>query len=239
MKVLITGDSHIAALRRGVDTAPKTYETISFVRLGSGKLVPTAFFEVDEADGVVRTVARGWPNITTSVQSLHRDDGIGLMVVSQALNTSRILRDYSWNTHVPWRMVQSDEETPLSDAVVDALIAQDSSNAVAYAVALKSVGIEVAVLEAPRVFARAKALQEKRRDVCLYIDALYRARVRDALAKGGVPVIDQPPESVTKDGLTDARFDHENPDDSHHGNTAYGVLALNSVLDYARALETT
>lgn len=235
-RVLVTGDSHLGAMRRAWDTDRERYEPISFAPLGRGGLVPTAFFEVDETSETVRTIAPDWQNRSFAAKDLHDTDGIDLLVVSMALNTSRILRDVSWHTHVPALMVQSPDESPLSDAVVEALFLQDCEYAIAFVAALKAAGIRVAVLEAPRLFARAHVLKRQRLDVSLRIDEWYRAFVKGALRDKGVPVIGQPVQTLTSSGLTRAEFDHENPKDSHHGGIPYGKLALDSILDSAAQL---
>ena len=37
-----------------------------------------------------------------------------MIAISLPLNTARVLRGGSWQTHVPWRLQQDDAEIPLS-----------------------------------------------------------------------------------------------------------------------------
>lgn len=240
MKVLVTGDSHIGALKRAQDAAADQFGHISFRPLGSGLHVPSTFFEYDPERGTVTTTVERWNNMTfTAPDSPDRggpDFGPDLLIVSLPLNTNRILRDYSWHSHVPWDMQRSTREIALSDAVVGDIIDQDSSQAIAFLKALQAIGLNVAVLEGPRHFPHSRFLKHKRADVCMAIETRYRARVCRALVAAGIPMIAQPAQTVDAQGRTHADFRHENPEDTNHASAKYGGLALESIGAYVKSL---
>lgn len=228
--VILTGDSHLGPLKRSMALDPSLASApLVFWPLGKGAGAREAFFDVG-LQGVTTTYSK-WHNRTFSNQSLAEVSTDALLVVSLPLNTSRILRDYSWNRHVPWRLVKG--EIALSDAVVSAMIEQDSQHAINFVIELQRIWNSVAVLEAPRFFRNASYLDHYRFDVCSYIDQTYRAQVSARLHTAGIKIIVQPSETIASDGTTDLAYDHENPDDDHHGNMKYGLATLRAVIDCA------
>ena len=229
-KILLVGDSHLGAVKRAHDANPERYPSFSFAYLGKGGLAKTRFFDVDEAKGSVRIISQGWRKLDFCRSD---QDLPNLVVLSLPVNTSRILREMSWRTHVPWRLRQHDNEVALSDGFVDRLIDTDSGYAVEYAAALTEIGLSIAALEAPRFFEDAPYLKRCRLDVIRYIDTLYRQRVVDRLSDLGIGVITQAPQTISEIGSTKMEFDNERPGDVHHANLNYGQIALQQIQDFA------
>ncbi len=225
--ILVIGDSHVAAFRRAQDGIPSDLDKdIAIEPLGAGSGVLKPFFSVDEDTGEVSTHADGWRNRTFSKELLaDENDATPLIALSLPINTSRILRDFGWHSHAPWQLCEGDE-LPLSDQAVERLIEQDSQYAVGFAEALKSVGLDVLVIEGPRFFEDAKYLDRNRFEVCQYIDALYRSTVQGKLATAEISVLQQPEETITDYGTTVVDYHVENPNDVHHANASYGRMML-------------
>lgn len=236
--IVITGDSHLAALARGLrlcgqEIAP---ERVTFWPLGTGRAARTKFFEIEEGARMVTTTAAGWRNRSFSKESVASDGRDPVVAVSLPLHTSGFLQRTGWNTHVPWSMVRRPREFPLSDQAVEALMADESTYPVAFVAALKSIGLSVAVIEAPRFFRNAPYLKSRRLDVCSHVDKLCRERISRALAEAGVPVIAQPAQTVAADGTTDPVYKHEDPSDRHHGNAIYGRLTMAEIAAFADSM---
>ena len=232
--ILLTGDSHLGALKHAQDFQddPRIGE-LEFLPLGQGYGSLINFFEVDKAAQTVAITHEEWEKHSFSQQSLNKDGDFKLLVVSMPINSSRILRDCSWHRHVPWSMKKGAKEAPLSDALVQSIIQHDCAKSIEFMTALASVGIKVAVIEGPRFFDHARYLQRKRIDVCLEIERRYRSFARDKLNAVGIDVIAQPPETISQVGTTHPDFRHLNPKDRHHANAEYGRLACLAVLEYA------
>ncbi len=120
--IVITGESHLGAIVRG---APRN-AGVTFWPLGAGKLVTTPFYTHDAAAAAVHTHVRKWRNRTFSLDTLDFNGAPALLALSLPLNTSRILRDHAWDTHVPWRLKKSPDEVALSDGVVLAIDVSES-----------------------------------------------------------------------------------------------------------------
>ena len=230
--ILFTGDSHLGALKRAFTLDSSLEEApLTFWPLGKGGGTRELFFESDS--GFVKTNCPHWRNRVYSEETLSSISEDMLLVVSLPMNTSRILRDHNWVRHAPWRLAH--EEIALSDAVISALIEQDSQHCLSFVSALRDVWNHVAVLEAPRLFGNASYLSRTRLDICTYVDASYRAQVSGRLSDEGIDIIPQPSETIGENGTTDLMFDHENNDDDHHANAKYGLIALRAVIDYAKS----
>lgn len=236
--ILLIGDSHLGAVKRGHEADPGRYPWLSFANLGKGQVAKTRFFEVDEAACCVRITAKEWNRLEFSGAAHGDQPAPDLLVVSLPINTSRILREFSWETHVPWHLKRKDHEVALSSAFVDSLIEQDSGHAVDFVIALSKIGLAVAVLEAPRFFEDAGYLKRCRLDVIQYIDNQYRQRVGQNLAQRGIGVIPQAPHTISDMGTTKMEFKNERPGDVHHANVVYGQLAIDQIRAFATKLMT-
>ena len=226
--ILLTGESHLSAVRLGAsDRIDVTYWP-----LGKGGSVATPFFTHDPHTKSVSTIVSGWHNRTFDKDTLTFDGAQALVGLSMPLNTSRILRDYSWHSHVPWHLQRFNTEFPLSEAVVQGIMAQDYGHALAFVAALRACHIKTVVIEAPHFFESSPYLKRVRLDVCAYIDAYYRATVRAKLAALGVDVIDQPSHTLTAIGSTKPLFSHKNPKDNHHASSEFGALMFEKIITY-------
>lgn len=233
--IIITGDSHLGPIRRGLGLLPKAQQDrFTFWPLGKGAAVRRQCHAFDADTRTLRTASRSWTNRVFSRETIGAVGSDAVLAVSLPLNTSRILRDYSWETHAPWHLAQ--DEFALSDRMVEKMIDGDSIHALNMVRDLVRIWPRTAVIEAPRFFANASYLAGRRLDVFRHVDAAYRGRVRGILAAAGIDVIAQPAATVTDEGMTALLFDHHDPQDDHHANEAYGKLALEEIVAYADRL---
>lgn len=233
--IIITGDSHLGPLRRGQDLlAPSLRDRITFWPLGKGGALRRKCHIFDEAAQTLQTTPRAWRNRVFSKEDMAAVGDDAILAVSLPMNTSRILRDYSWETHAPWHLAR--DEVALSDRMIRDMIDGDSIHALNMVRDLARIWPRTAVIEAPRFFTNASYLTVKRLDICRHVDAAYRTRVRSILAEAGIDVIAQPDRTIEKGGTTALPFDHPDPQDDHHANDAYGKLALEDVIAYADRL---
>lgn len=235
--ILVTGDSHIGPLQRGLDLLPAAERTrYTFWPLGKGGAIRERCHTYDDVRKELTITSPNWEKRTFSRESLSELSPETFLFLSLPANTSRILRGYSWNTHVPWRLASG--EAPLSDRLVEEMIDQDCRYSLELTIDLARVWRNFAVIEAPRFFANATYLKVFRQDVCQHIDSAYRSRVRDALTRHGIHLVAQPDVTISDDGTTKLDFDHENPLDNHHANAWYGGLVLKLLAEHADSCGT-
>ncbi|MBF9058679.1 hypothetical protein HKCCSP123_05735 [Rhodobacterales bacterium HKCCSP123] len=236
----LIGDSHIGAMKRAFDGTPGMAgrRKVHFHPFGPGGEAATAFFALSDEGTSVTTRAARWRNLTLDRDSFAGPTGQGAIIaLSLPMNTSRVLRGFGWDRHVPWALRGEGDEIPLSDQAVLRIIEQDCGPSVAFARAVASLGLDVIVVEGPRFFAHATYVGRLRREVCREIDRRYRAHVGEALELSGIPVLRQPERTITPDGLTDEAFRHENPKDTHHANADYGRLVMAALIALAAQLD--
>lgn len=235
--ILFTGDSHLAAIRKSLDptVAEKLPGFVDFAPLGRGGEAVTDFFSVLDCGLSVTTHGDGWRNRTFSRETVQINGQEAVLVLSMPLNTSRILRDYSWARNVPWSFKSKNIEIALSDTLLHELISYDSGNSIRFAVALQNAGVDVVILEGPRFFENADYLESCRFEVCQYVDEAYRRYVGRVLSENGLEIIAQPPQTITDYGTTNLEYDHPDPSDNHHANVAYGGLVLEHVIEFAKS----
>ena len=228
--IILTGDSHLAALRRGVDllASAQMRDRFVFWPFGTGSIARARFHQRNPEDGSIIVDPQPLPRLVFSPETIAQVGEDARLVVSLPLHSARFLRRYGWNTHAPWRL--ADSTIALSDRVLEAMIDADSRHPLDFIRDLVRILPRVSVLEPPRLFATANLLDKVRPEVLTTLEETYRARIRVRLAEMEVSVIDQPPETVTPDHMTDLAYDNENPDDQHHANKTYGSLALDAIL---------
>jgi hypothetical protein len=230
--LLVTGESHVGPIRRGLDLVPEPDRgQFVFWPLGSGGALRQPCHSYDATGHTLTITSPKWQARVYSRETIGSVGAGTIVFLSMPLNTSRILRDYAWDQFAPGPVAR--HETPLSEKMVDSLIDMDSTHAVRLAQDLSEIWPNMVVVEAPRFFANATYLGKHRFEICQYVDAAYRKRVRGQLSASGIAILDQPPSTVTEAGTTDLRYDNENPLDNHHANAAYGKLVLEQMTDYA------
>lgn len=233
--VLIVGDSHIVAIKRGADLLPDAQKArLTFWPLGNGGAVREPCHSYDRDLQEVTTTSPVWQNRVFSKDTISAIGPDAVVAVSLPLNTSRILRDYSWHTHAPWHLARG--EFALSGRMVERMIDDDSVNALNLVRDLSQVWPALAVIEAPRFFPDAAYLKKARLDVCRYIDECYRNRVAATIGQFGLDVIAQPRATITDQGTTSLLYDHPDPGDDHHANAAYGHLVLEDLFRHVDEL---
>lgn len=233
--VVVTGDSHCAALKFGFDrlkNMPSSLD-IRFRPLGGGGQVPTPFYALEDGGSTVKIVCpRWWPRRFPDPEIDHNRNEV-VYAVSMPLNTSRILRDFPWGDFVPWQ-VRNPDERALSQKLFEAVLWTDAKYAVEFIGALVNVGLNVVVLEGPHFFSDSPYLRHARMDVCRYVSNSYRAMVRARLAEHSVSIVNQPPATLDENGCTQLRY-HKDERDAHHGNAAFGEIMMTELTNHVIA----
>ncbi len=231
--VLVFGDSHTAALRRGqiaIETDGLWPQDIRLtVRpLGGGHLATEPFF-ADRGDHADVTL----PEYRRQFDRLPRADDPPDMIygVSALLHPVRVWRAPAWQDFAPADMALPDR-APVSSGTVRRLALDDQTPMLELVALLRRIGRHVFAIEAPHPFRHHPALRRTPAAVVMRVDRLYRTTLRAELARLGVPVVDVPARCLDDEGFPRAEFGQ--PGDPHHGNEAYGAVMMGEVLAYLR-----
>lgn len=229
--ILLTGDSHTAALRKGQIAIeaeslwPERFR-LSIQPLGGGHLTCEPFF-IDRGDHAEITVAA----YRRQVQRLPmNDDPPGTIYgVSAPLHSVRLWRHPAWQHFAPAAMAGAASGTPVSSGMMQRLVLDDQRNVLDLLALLKRLDKRVFVIEAPYPFHHHPAMRKTSRDLVRFVDGFYRNLVRRELMRLEVPVVAVPAGCV-EDGFMLDRF--AQPGDHHHGNQHYGRTMMDEVLAF-------
>ena len=223
MNVLISGDSHIGALRRVHDVVElKCNHGLDFKALGTGRKMSTEFFEeksgfVEITDEIYRKNFKQFPP---------DNDSYDVIGIAAPFHTTRVWRDSLWSEFKPWCI--DGNRKPLSDAVVLKIIEADVHYVMKF-IKVVSRNSSLFIIEAPKPFRHHSAVKSNGSELVSYIDGVYRQYVKRWLEDLDIPVLTVEPEWYDSDGFMLDQYRADNKNDMHHGNLAYGRLMLNKV----------
>lgn len=237
MKVVITGESHTAALFMGQKQLEKeghkSAVDIAVRPLGGGHLLREPFF-ADKGDYAEIVM----PQFRTRFERLplggadHQDTIYGLCA---PLHTARVWRDLDWGRFAPIGHVKN--ETPISKAMLRDIILEDQRHILAFLDIFVRAGVGVFAIEAPRPFRHHQALKRIREDVVLAVDAAYREIIRAELSARSVPVVSAPTICLDARGFTLEQYGRAA--DPHHGNMKFGRLMMLEIEKFAAQFAKT
>jgi hypothetical protein len=232
-RIILTGDSHLGALRRGLETLSDSSlkERCIFWPLGFGSAVLEPVHLLDENAQELQTIGEQWTNRTFSPRTIGAFGEDTFVVVSLPFQSPRFLRNHDWKKHAPWHLAKAGQ-VPISDGMLLEMVAHENRHALAMTRDLHLIWPRTIVLESPRPLPDHPILRSTALEVVLHIDIVYRTHARNALSEWGIHVIGQPNSTIGPKGLTLSKFDHEDPKDQHHVSAEYGGLALQEVLRY-------
>ena len=233
MKILITGDSHTAALQRGLKAlraqgALREGVEVSVTPLGGGHVLPTPFWR--DAGDHAEIIAPGYrAQFTRLPPQQPAPDVLGLCM---PLWPMRILHRMAGE-----KLALADrvaDHATVSKAVFRQLVQADQQHVLGLIDLFNRIRMPCVALSPPVLFADHKVLARYPAAQALRVFDTYRAIMLTELAARDVPVIDLPPEARQADGFMRPDFRHDNPQDAHHANAAFGALMIRRLQDWAQ-----
>ncbi|WP_253869751.1 hypothetical protein [Promicromonospora umidemergens] len=210
--------------------------TLSFVRLGSGKIEPYVFSRV--ADGRVAPIDQNYRSQFHRLSGAPHVSPERLWGFCNINNNSRIFRKPMWQEYAPSHLAHPGA-SPLSYDVVRAIVERDHHGVRVFFEQLKQVGVEFFAISAPAPRRDHPAARtEYGRDLALYIDALARELWHEWLDERGIAVIEPPAQTIDDDGFLREDLHHvraTQPPDFTHGNAAYGRMVIAEITQHVNA----
>lgn len=234
--VLVFGDSHTAALRRGqiaIETDGHWPEGLRLdVRpLGGGHLATVPFF-ADRGTHAEVTL----PEYRRQFARLPRQEDPDTLVygVSALLHPVRLWRQPGWQAFAPADMASPPAGTaPVSSGTIGRLARDDQGPMLGLVALLRRLGRRVFAIEAPHPFRHHPALSRIPAEVVMRVDRIYRDAIGAELDRLGVDVVAVPDRCLDPEGFTREALGQ--PGDPHHGNAAYGAIMMAEVLAHLGA----
>ena len=230
--VLVTGDSHTAALQRGLDQMLASGWTPGFeldvTGLGSGADLATEFF-VDHGSHaeITHEAYRRRIQILPTPRAVARKS---VHVWSGLFHFPKVWRAREWSKFRPASV--PGREAPVSRAVVRDTLLHWFGQQLALMAVIRRTGVPVLALETPRPFRHHPSLRAVRPEVAIGLDRTCLEMMDAELRALGIPVLRIPPACLDQDGFMQERWRSENPKDPHHGNAEFGALMIRCLCEY-------
>jgi len=241
MRVLISGDSHTAALKLGLDQLLQNGMDamqgcqIDIKPLGRGASLSQPFFkdQGSYAEITKETNARQAKRLPMPAEDGGQYDFYALC---GPLNTIR-----TWRTKEYWAdfapSCSGESGRPVSSGLLRHVVIEEQKYLMALVDLLIRVGCKVLVIETPKPYRHNPAVILKPK-IVRYVDHFYRETMKGWLATKNVPIIAIPDDCFDPDGFMQERFRHPNHEDSHHANAEFGEVMLQQTIRHVLNADT-
>lgn len=234
-RILITGDSHTGALKRGLELlqtqgqVPEDF-AVEVVGLGGGQHMIAPFFEVEH--GVARitqpTFLKRFPQLPVPASS--RDPTVygwcGLFHFAKAW------RDRSWIDFRPSTV--AGKTAPVSMGLIQETVTGWFGQQLELLHVIRKSGARVLVIETPRPFRHHWALKRISAEVVAAVDQYCQQIMMVELQDRDIELVRMPADCTDDMGFMDPRWRHEVEADEHHGNEQFGALMIQQTCQYLR-----
>lgn len=234
-RLLITGDSHTAALKRGLKALeaqgrlPEGFD-VQVVGLGGGQHMIAPFFEVDR--GVARMTH---PTFVKRVPELPVPTPAGQAVVygwCGLFHFAKAWRDKSWVNFRPSTV--PGETTPVSMGLISETVMEWFKQQLDLLHVVRKSGARVLVIETPRPFRHHWALKRIPAEIVLAVDQYCQQIMSAELLARGIELVRMPAGCTDDMGFMNPEWRHEEETDEHHGNEQFGALMIEQTCQYLR-----
>jgi len=234
MKIVVTGDSHISALKSGIDLLQAEGDSLvdyvfDFKPLGLGGHLIKPFF-ADRGDYAEMTD----PIIKKRVQRLPLlEDGEfqPYYAISGAMHSIRLWRDVNfWTKYTPF--CQQEGLIPVSVGLLRHAVLNDQLYICKLIEIMQRSGVKLFVIEAPKPFKHHRIHNDVDSEVIVYVDRFYRQVFKDWLAAKGVPVVEVPASCYDSEGFMLNEFRSDNLGDANHANKDFGAIMAKEIIKF-------
>jgi hypothetical protein len=232
--IFICGNSHVAALQRGLTKLDRSSGDVTIFPLGNGFYELTDFSGVKNGEVILTdpTYAR---NFETYAGQNHFDSS-HIWGLCMGTHTARIYRNHMWVDSAPADMGGSGAR-PISEAVLDAIVDADQKYIKLFMSRLKSHGLKFFCISCPALRSDHPCFKSGiLPEVGAFVDSYARERFKGWLKEQRIDFVDMPRGSVDAHGFLRPRYRQlragKGRRDPHHANAAYGKLMMQRVFDY-------
>lgn len=236
MKLIICGDSHTEALIEGfgllATDRPQLRNDVAMKSLGRGRYLAQPF-AAEASGGAVAFTYDEYAESYTSFGAgpLRKQDGL-MHGFCMAFHSAPLFRNPMWRGYAPWRIC-GDGETPVSDAVLDAMSDHVWRDIRFFFELLLKQNIPFFVIAAPPPRRSHSCIIEDGISprIVHEVDRHYRASVKRWLDARGIPAMLPPADTVDADGFLLPDYEpRELAHDFHHANARYGAKFMREIL---------
>jgi len=232
MKIYITGDSHTAALKLGLDELMLTNEmhpahSVEVAMLAGANSFSSPYFKDmgEFAEFRTRKSSKRIRRLPFSDEDGHYD----YYGICEPLHASRLWRFRSnWVNHHPF--TRKDGLAPVSESLLRHVILREQAYNLQLVELLKRVHAKVFVIEAPKPYRHRESVQQTGFGEVSYIDNFYKNIIRGRLQENDIPFINVPSVCYDAEGFMYDEFKSERQGDSLHANKSFGKIMIKEII---------
>ncbi len=221
-QIVVLGDSHAHCLRLAQAQPDPTFSFKAF-----GAVKQSIYFHHRVEGKTIKLLEQNWKVRQLPLEESHIGNADVLYVLSLPHNYAPLLRNIEYDrfTIDP----ANSDRAFMSVAAVNALIHRRNRLGIALAVDMKRIGLNVATVEAPRIFVN----KPYEGDPLMSAEICFRyfIETNKALKEAGIPVIHQPARTIDSSGYTKGEYASEA--DQQHGNTRFYQEVLKDIADWS------
>jgi hypothetical protein len=238
MKVFLTGDSHVGALKRGHDLLALRDQlpadpSVVVRAFGNAVAMRTQFFvehddHVEVTDPIYRRRVPVLP-----IQGFEKSNTI--YCIAGPLNLSTVWAPHLWRRYWVTGM-PAGRGRPFTAGMLRHVLLTRLQYQLRLIYKLRELDERVCVVESPGPFRHNRMMAQTPPESVIAIYRLCRRIASDELTRRGVASIDIPGECWDDDGFMQARFRNENAEDNYHANAEFGAVMVLECLKSAGTL---
>jgi len=230
MNILITGDSHLAAIDRALvadSTLAKSHK-IHISPLGNSEASHKPYFK-DGDNCVEITLSRFKKHLDCLPPKGEKTD---VIAVSMLFHTLRFLRQSRlWSGFAPASLGKLEFHSLTQTTFRRMVLAQQQYNLELLRKLQKFIP-NVIALEGPKVFSHHPALEKGDHGILMEVDRQYRSVIKAELNELNITVVECPTETYSKEtGFMKPQYRPKRVEDNHHASTEFGGLILKKLVE--------
>lgn len=228
MKFFVTGDSHVAALKRGhglmqAKNRIRPGNELHFRPFGNAGLLRQPFFEREPRRVVITEPSYRKRVPVLPAEGYDPDDTV--LAICAFFHFSGIWTPGLWRQGwIPGS--PKGRGRAFSQGMLREIALHRMRYLLQLGAALQEIGCRVCALEGPGPFSHDPALERMPAARINAIRLACREAVGDALAQIGIPVVEVPDSCRNRDGILDDALRNEDPKDTYHGGAEFGAIML-------------
>lgn len=228
MKLFITGDSHVAALKRGFNLLAERGQLPDSPKIvirpfGSAVQLRTPFFiEHEHHIEITEPVYRMRVPVLPAKGFAKADT---IYCLAGPLNFSPVWSRPFWRKDWITGMPPGTGR-PFSLGMLRSILLQRAKYQLQLIDKMLQLGERIWVIESPGPFRHHPALGHTRAESMIAVHRLCRQIIGQELQDRGVGIVDVPADARDELGFMHERFRSENPEDAHHANAELGATMI-------------
>lgn len=240
MSLVIIGDSHTHALRKGAAALPPKEISaagmpVSIGAFGNGRHTIATDFSSIKDGSVVFTI----DEYSEAMEHLlGRNDLSGdTFGIVLGYHSLPVVRHKTWSKFAPYQIAAKHARSGVSEQIIAEMIAVNNQFIYRFFDRLIESAARFFIISAPPVRRDHPCFRTTPEEIGLAVDQSFRAAMDRFAADRKIPVVKPPHDIYDHSGFLREDYADISPSDHHHANTAYGAKMLREILSRVHVLD--